>query len=106
MSVAVQELLVQSENGPELMYELAKNREAFERINKLTPLAAARELGKFEAQFKKANSNEKPEKKITKAPPPIAPVGKRATAVKKDIYDKDLSFADYERIREEQLRAR
>jgi hypothetical protein len=103
MSPSVAELLVSSENGPELMYELAKNKAEFERINRLYPLAAARELGKIEAKIAKASKESKPEiKKQTNAPKPIEPVGTAKGNGKKSIFDADLSQAEYERLRREQ----
>lgn len=109
LSATVQQLLVTSENGPELMYELAKNRAEYERINKLGPLAAARELGKIEAKIaSKATTTEiKTEpKKQTKAPNPIQPVGNGKGTVAKSIDDPNLSFAEYERMRREQMKRR
>ena len=53
MSSAFREIILSSENGPELAYELAKNREEYARVNKLPPLAAAREMGKLEAKLSK-----------------------------------------------------
>lgn len=105
MSIAVQEILLASENGPELMYELAKNREEYERICKLPPLAAAREMGKFEASLKRS-SEELPPKKVAKAgPPPINPVGSGGSGgAKKSIFDPHLSQSEYERLRREQMR--
>lgn len=86
-SPAIMQLLVESENGPELAYELAKHREEFERINELNPMAAAREFGKFEARvLSKPTSEKKQEKKITKAPEPIKPVGSKSGSAGKDPY--------------------
>lgn len=104
VSAAVQEIIVTSENGPELMYELAKNRAEFERISKLPPLAAAREIGRIETRIA-AKASEKPEpKKLTKAPPPPKPVGGSKASTAKSIYDPDISFEEYERRRREAMR--
>lgn len=97
-SPAVENLIVSSENGPELMYELAKNREEFLRINKLPPLQAAVAIGRLEAKLQKS-SEEKPIKKITKAPKPITPVGTKGSVVEKSIYDPNISQKEYERLR-------
>lgn len=109
VSAAVQELIVSSENGPALMYELAKNPDEYARICKLSPLAAAREMGKVEARLAAQSSGETKieAKKITKAPKPIGPVGTggKGTAAK-SIFDPGLSQADYERLRSEQLKKR
>jgi hypothetical protein len=105
VSPSIQELIVSSENGPELMYELAKNREEFERLCKLPPLAAAREFGRFESKILKASEEKKQEpKKLTKAPAPIKPVGSKGGAVSKSIFDADLSQAEYEALRAKQKR--
>lgn len=109
VSAAVQELIVSSDNGPELMYELAKNREEYKRICSLSPLAAARELVKLETRVLGKTSEEKKTetKKITTAPRPLAPVGKStAGAIAKSIDDPGISQAEYERLRREQIKRR
>jgi hypothetical protein len=102
MSPAVQELILDSENGPELMYELAKDPEEYQRICSLAPLAAARAMGKFESRIKiKTETSEKVTKR-TRAPEPIKPVNsKNAASTKKSIFDESLSQRDYERMMEE-----
>lgn len=105
ISAAVEAILVSSEQGPELLYELAKHPEEFERINSLGWLAAAREIGKLESKLATSTPAPKEPKKITQAPKPIEPVGKGSSGpVSKDPSDPDLSQADYERIRREQMR--
>lgn len=105
VSPTVQELILGSEQGPELMYELAKNRAEFERITQLAPLAAAREVGKIEARLKKQEAAI--ETKTTKAPRPINPVGGKASSgSKKSIYDENLTQKEYEKLRAEQLAQR
>jgi hypothetical protein len=110
ISTALQELIVSSDNGPELIYELAKNRSELERIAKLSPLAAAREIGKLETRIAAGQASageKKPEpKKITKAPKPIDPVGGGKGAVAKSIDDPTLSQAEYERMRREHMKRR
>lgn len=104
---ALQELIFSSENGPELLYELAKNREEFERIAKLSPLACARALGRLESKIAAKPSDDpnlKPNK-ITKAPKPIDPVGKSSkSVVTKSLDDPNLTQAEYERLRREQMK--
>lgn len=106
-SPTVTQIIVESENGPALAYELAKNREEFERINKLPPLAAARELGRIESKIAaKATEEKKPEpKKTTKAPQPITPVGSKGGVVEKSIFDESLSQKEYEALRAKQRSA-
>jgi hypothetical protein len=107
-SPAVESLILSSENGPELLYELAKDPKEAKRIATLPPLAAARELGKIEAKIvARASEEKKPEpKKLTNAPRPIGPIGGGKAAVAKSITDPNISFAEYERLRREQLKRR
>lgn len=100
----VQSEILESENAPELMYELGKNRDEYARICKLPLLQAARELGKFEARFVGASSpKETVETKITKAPKPVSPViAKSSGSGKKSIGDAGLSQREYENLRREQ----
>lgn len=111
LSVTLQDCLLDAENGPELFYELAKNPDEFRRLNNLGVRETAREFGKFETLFnsKQGTSERKVEKKTTKAPPPIAPVGKGSTsAVRKSLHEVAAggSQAEYDRLRDEQEKAR
>lgn len=94
------------ENGPEFMYELAKNPEELEKINELSAFEAARALGRIEERIAARAVKPKEEKKIqTKAPQPISTTRSGAgTASYKSIYDEGLSFAEYEKLRSAQLK--
>lgn len=98
MSIALQNLLLESDNGPELAYLLAKDPEEYERISKLSPLSAAREFGKFEARH--ASKAQKPIK-TTKTPPPITTVGSRGASAPKG-FRADMTLEEYERWMESQ----
>lgn len=106
LSRAVQQAFVDSENGPQLMYALAKDPEELERICKLSPEKAHRAIGRIEARLENqsTDTSQKVERKTTtKAPKPLKPVGaKSGKATAKSIYDPDISFADYERLRAKQ----
>lgn len=74
----VVDTLLDSESGPELAYHLAKRPETVKRINALSPLSAARELGRIEATL---SSPAAPQiKPASKAPAPITPVRSSAPA--------------------------
>lgn len=75
----VAETLLDSDVGPAVAYHLAKNPDLAERINAMSPLAAAREIGRLESAVAKPAAA--PANTISKAPPPITPVGTRATPV-------------------------
>src|SRR6185437_2145901 len=75
MSLTVNEALLESENGPELLYELAKDPDEYKRICSLPAIAAAREIGRFEAKLEPSERTEPGKTLTTKAPKPISPVG-------------------------------
>lgn len=108
MSPAISQAILESDNGPELMYELAKNREEYARMCALSPFDAVRALGRFEARMSKP-SEEKTTvktKPTTKAPPPAKPISTSSANGKKSIWDENLSQAEYERMRAEQEKRR
>lgn len=76
LSPAMQEALLESEKGPEIGYYLVKHQEEAKRIAALGPLAAAREIGKIEAQLASAPPKAAA-RTSTSAPPPPTPVGGR-----------------------------
>jgi hypothetical protein len=76
------ELTSESEKGPEILYHLAKNRDLAERIAGLSPVAAAREIGRLEAKFEKPASAPKPA--VSKAPPPPPRIEATEPEVEKD----------------------
>lgn len=107
LTPGLQESILSSDLGPQVMYELALNKTELSRINGLTPLAQAREIGKLEARISQrleseSSSVEKPRHKLTtKAPPPPKPIsGKSDKATKRSIYDPELSQSEFERLRE------
>lgn len=102
VSPAVEQLIVESDNGPELLYELAKDRELFESINALDLVAAARQIGKIEASLHKPEAETK-KRGTTKAPKPLKSVSTKSSGAKKSIYDPGLSQKEYERLRMEQM---
>lgn len=105
LSPTVERLILES--GPELAYELAQDPDEFERVNKLGPLAAAKEMGKLEARIaSRASGVKNTEQKITKAPAPLAPVGAGKGSVKKTIYDSNLSQREFEQLMREQRKRR
>jgi hypothetical protein len=107
VSAAISDILLTSENGPEIAYNMAQNREEFARICKLRPLDAARAIGKIEATLSSKPSETKETKKITGAPEPLKPVGTGGKGnVQKTIFDPTLSQADYEKLRREQIKQR
>lgn len=99
MSITVNEVLLESKNGPELLYELAKDPEEYKRICSLSVVAAAREIGKVEARLAKASDQTIAAKQTTKAPKPIAPVGTGSTSTSTKALD-EMDFEEYKKARE------
>jgi len=92
----VGELLLESEYGPHLALHLAEHPEVADKLNALSPTAAAREIGRLEASFERSaipdpntdadsqTSEPAPvvKPKTTNAPPPAKPIGSgRSTSV-------------------------
>lgn len=116
----LRKLIVESDDGGELTYALAKNPDELKRICALAPDRAARALGAFEAKHlsepeeteeEEAEPEEESEeeapkqsKKITKAPAPIKPVGGSGRSqTEKSIYDESLSQSDFEELERKRL---
>lgn len=101
MSLTVQNIILDAgAEGPALMYEIAKNRKEYERINALSPLAAAKEIGKIEARLQEAIK--KPiEKKTTNTPTPITPIKAKGSAIEKPLGE--LDYEEYRKVRLEQM---
>lgn len=94
---AMQHALLESEYGPEIAYHLAKHPEELQRIATLTPLAAARAIGKIEA----ALDVDAPQTatRVSNAPRPIRPVGGRAVVTTPNL-NREMSLAEYRAERE------
>nr|DAP51287.1 MAG TPA: scaffold Bacteriophage, scaffolding protein [Caudoviricetes sp.] len=70
----VLEAILDSEQGPQLAYHLAKHPDVAQRLNDMAPVQAAREIGRLEAQLVQPKTETPPPKRTTNAPPPINPV--------------------------------
>ncbi len=96
LTPAHQKILVDSDLGAELAYQLAQDPKELKKFASLEPLAAARFLGKLEAGF------ETPSEPITKtsnAPRPIRPIGGRSASIG-TFNVATASLGDYRRARE------
>lgn len=75
----VVETIGSSQLSAQIFYHLSKNLDELERINDLSPLAAAREIGKLELKLEQAKVN-----KTSSAPTPISPLGQGGNTATKD----------------------
>jgi hypothetical protein len=99
-SPATLQLVVESEVGAELAYYLGKNPDVAKELAHLSPILAAKEIGRLEERFKQPKSQPK---KITNAPPPISPVGSNDKATKNL---NEMSTEEYIKHRRAQMNKR
>lgn len=97
-----QTLFLKSEFGPDLAYQLAKDRPALENFARLSPEAARQEFGRLEGKLEaaKAAAPPTPTKKVSTAPAPIKPLSGGAAPGAGNVDVKNVSMADYRRMRE------
>ena len=76
ISQAMAEAIMRSSNGADVAYYLGKNPDQAARIASLDPFSAAVEIGRIAATVVRPQP-----RKASSAPPPIQPVGTRATPV-------------------------
>ena len=76
ISQAMAEAIMRSSNGADVAYYLGKNPDQAARIASLDPFSAAVEIGRIAATVVRPQP-----RKTSNAPPPIQPVGSRATPV-------------------------
>lgn len=84
-----------SDRGPELVHALDADLDEAERISKLNPLAAARELARLEAKLPKPEA-----RKVSTAPAPTKVVKGSAESPVKKL--EDMSNAEYQAFRNKQ----
>lgn len=79
LSPALQEALMDSEKGPELVYHLAKNPAEVDRLNSMSVRQMDREIGRLELSIGAKAAPPPPPARTTSAPPPVKP-GNQASA--------------------------
>lgn len=103
LSASLEQSLVESENGPQLMHELLKDPEEMKRVNSLGPMGVARALGRIEARLESKATASKEEKKeikktkTTSAPAPISTVKAKGGQAYKD--PSKMTMREYEAYR-------
>lgn len=90
---AVAEAIQSSDLGGDIAYYLAKNPEEALRINSLTPMVAAREIGRIESYVEYEKTQAKKVVPVSKAPSPIKPVKPSSSPGTKSL--EDMSVAEY-----------
>ena len=98
ISQAMAEAIMRSGNGADVAYYLGKNPDQAARLASLDPFSAAVEIGRIAATVVRPQP-----RKASSAPPPIQPVGTRASGTK----DPDkMSTEEWMAWRNEQVRKR
>lgn len=92
----MQQVLLDSDLGPQIAYYVAQNPEEGEAMAKMGVVQLSKYVGRLEAKLESSpTSDPKPAPKTTKAPPPISPVGKSSTASTVDPYNSPTSQEDW-----------
>ena len=93
VSDAMADLIITSEVGPDVLYHLGQNKAVAAQIARMSPVEAARAIGRIEASL----TAPKPRTE-TQAPPPIAPVKGSGGAPTKD--PNKMTYAEFRAYRE------
>lgn len=94
VSQALQQALLTSEQGPEIMYQLAKSPAELARLSALQALDAAREIGRLEAKL--ASATAAPPKPKPASRPPAPPTTMNGSSASTRSLD-DLPISEYKR---------
>lgn len=94
LSPALQEALMDSEKGPDLVYHLAKNPAEVDRLNSMSVRQMDREIGRMELSIGAKAPPPPPAARTTSAPAPIKP-GNQASAPANTDPNK-MNQAEYE----------
>ena len=98
---AMAEFIADSDAGPDVAYYLGKNPAKAAQIAEMTPVKAARELTRIEAEILA-----KPKAQPSKAPEPITPVGSRGKSSTSTLPSDDDDIDTWMRKERERMRRR
>lgn len=96
-------IIQKSEAGPKLALYLAENSDENDRLNRLNATERLFELGKLEMRLSDAPKSKAQPKKVSTAPQPLQPV-KGAAPVSRDLYDPNLTTAEWIALRSKKRR--
>lgn len=103
VSAPMAEVIKDSESPGDLLYWIGQNREQAEKIARLPPHLAARELGRVEARLElQRESAKRPSRNVTQAPPPTPTVDEGSAGVEKS--PDDMTMNEWMKWREKQLK--
>jgi hypothetical protein len=90
ISGAMTSAILASEDGPAIAYYLGQNPDDAARIAKLSPMQAAKEIGKIEARLGADAKDAADAKPFKRKPAPMTPVGTRSTASRRDPSEESM----------------
>jgi len=96
----------ESDIGPQMAYYLAQNMDEVERIRQLPSHRRLLELGKIEAKLAAPAAKPAEPKKVSRAAPPVNPVKGTGRIETTDLADPNLSYSEWVKRREAQLKKR
>ena len=95
VSDPVRDAIIESENGPQILYYLAENSEFAKKLADMSVVSAVREIGKIEARYVRDTKESAPEVKTaavkSRAPAPISPLRGAVNTVDANV-DADGNF--------------
>jgi hypothetical protein len=106
VNAVMRDIIWQSPVGPRLAYYLGQHPEECVRLANAPPIQVAKEMGSLEARLSAATTGTATQATRYAAPPPVKPVGGAPTAAASSLWSSTISQAEFERIRNEQERAR
>lgn len=99
------QFLLESEAGPDLLYELAEDDAKMAGFKSMSPVKQVAYLSKLEAKYEKSDEADSGKKSTaSKAPAPSKPLPKGKSVVTGDISQGVRSFADYQAWRRNQTK--
>jgi len=103
VSPAMAEAIKSSDLGGDLVYFLGKDPDLANKIARMSPIAAARELGRIESyiEYEKAQKKAAPKPAVSKAPAPIKPPKSSNSAGVKSV--DEMSPSEYIAFRNKQV---
>lgn len=102
LAAHVAETIIESEHGPALAYHFARNPDVLTRLNGMSPLQAAREVGRIEASLASAASAAPtpPPARTTNAPKPASTSASQGRSTQRD--PSQMSHEEYRAYRKTQ----
>lgn len=94
-SQTLREAIITSEYGPQLDYAMLSNPQLLDQLNGMTPVQAAREIGKLEASYTKPAVTPSPAKTVSTAPDPVPVSGGGGRASSDYSYNEEMDMNSY-----------